>query len=258
MNSDKSSSTVRSFNREDNRASKISVKPFGSISSGEEISSYILKNKMGMRVTLINFGASVLKIEVPDRDGKSEDVILGYDDAAGYEQGGIFLGGIIGRFGNRLKNGRFSIDGTEYQTTLNDGNNSLHGGVIGFHKRVWNAELLNEAEEPSIKFSYLSPNGEQGFPGNLHAEVIYTVTGDNELVIAYKAVTDKPTVINMTSHCYFNLGADPEKTILNHELKINAAKFVPIDPEAIPTGILYNVEGTPMDFLSAVKIGKNI
>lgn len=258
MNENKTSDIEVEDNKGHSPVSKISEGPFGNTSAGDNINCYTLKNKNGMSVTFINFGATVVKIEVPDKTGKTADVILGYDDAAGYEAGSIFLGGIIGRFGNRLKNGRLTIDGNHYQSTLNDGNNSLHGGVAGFHKRVWLAELLKDREVPSIKFSYVSPDGEEGFPGKLNVEVIYSVTDDNELVINYKAVTDKPTVINMTSHCYFNLSGDTDKNILDHELTIHADKYTPIDAESIPTGVLQNVSGTPMDFRRPSKIGKNI
>lgn len=231
---------------------------FGNLTSGEKINAYTLQNKNGMSVTFTDYGASVVKIEVPDRNGRTEDVILGCGDAAGYEKGTVFLGGIIGRFANRLKDGRFSIDGREYQTTLNDGKNSLHGGTVGFNKKIWGTELIKKSSIPQIKFGYFSHDGEQGFPGNLQAEVTYSLSGNNELVIDYKAETDKPTVINMTSHCYFNLSGDTEETILDHELTINAEKFTPINSEAIPSGVLQEVALTPMDFRHHTKIGTRI
>lgn len=227
---------------------------FGTLQNGEKIYSYTLNNN-GMSATIINYGATVVKLKVPDRNGKTEDVILGYDSLSSYVKGSSYFGGIVGRFGNRIAKGKFTLDGKEYQLPINNGVNSLHGGTIGFNKRVWDAKELSG---PALQLTYVSPDGEEGYPGTLTLTVTYSLTNENGLKIDYKATTDKPTVLNPTNHCYFNLSGNPNNTILNDVLMINADKFTPVDSTLIPTGQLEDVANTPMDFRKPIEIGKRI
>ena len=228
---------------------------FGTLQNGENIYSYTLTNKNGMSATIINYGATVVKLKVPDKNGKIEDVILGYDSLSSYVKGASFFGGIVGRYGNRIAKGKFTLDGKEYQLPINNGVNSLHGGTIGFNKRVWEAK---EISGPALQLTYVSPDGEEGYPGTLILTVTYSLTDNNGLKIDYKATTDKPTILNPTNHCYFNLTGDPNNTILNHVLMINADKFTPVDSTLIPTGQLEDVANTPLDFTNSTEIGKRI
>ena len=230
---------------------------FGTLQNGEDIYSYTLTNNSGMSATIINYGATVVKLKVPDKNGKTEDVILGYDSLSGYVKGASYFGGIVGRYGNRIAKGRFTLDGKEYQLPLNNGPNSLHGGTIGFNKRVWKAEELN-GNNPALQLTYVSVDGEEGYPGTLTLIVTYSLTDKNGLKIDYKATTDKATILNPTNHCYFNLTGDPNNTILNHVLMINADKFTPVDSSLIPTGQLEDVANTPMDFRKPTEIGERI
>jgi aldose 1-epimerase len=236
---------------------KITEKEFGTLSSGEKIYSYTLVNSNGMSAEIINYGASVVKLKVPDRNGKIEDVILGYDNLNGYVEGNSFLGGIVGRYGNRINKGHFTLDGEDYQLTVNEGNNHLHGGVKGFHKVAWDAKVIG-SNSNSLQLTYVSRDKEEGYPGTVTIIVMYNLTDENALEIDYKATTDKPTVINPTSHCYFNLTGSPENTILDHLLMINADRFTPVNDESITTGELRNVENTPMDFRIPTAIGSHI
>ena len=230
---------------------------FGTLQNGENIYSYTLTNNNEMSVTIIDYGATVVKLKVPDKNGKIEDVILGYDSLSGYVNGQSYFGGIVGRFGNRIAKGKFTIDGKEYQLTINNGVNSLHGGTIGFNKRVWEAKEI-DGENPALQLTYVSPDGEEGYPGTLTLTVTYSLTNKNGLKINYKATTDKATILNPTNHCYFNLSGNPNNTILNDILMINADKFTPVDSTLIPTGQLEDVANTPMDFRTPTEIGKRI
>ena len=230
---------------------------FGTLQNGDEIYSYVLTNKNNMSAEIINYGATVVKLSAPDRNGKIEDIILGYDSLSSYVNGSSFFGGIVGRYGNRIAKGRFTLDGKEYQLPINNPPNSLHGGTIGFNKRVWKAKELS-GDIPAVEFTYLSPDGEEGYPGDLTISVTYSLTDENGLKIDYKATTDKPTILNPTNHCYFNLTGNPNNTILNHVLMINADKFTPVDSTLIPTGQLEDVANTPMDFRKPKTIGKDI
>ncbi len=242
-----------SCNKQDHNMVKKEL--FGTLQNGENIYSYTLTNNNGMSATIINYGATVVKLKVPDKDGKIEDVILGYDSLSSYVKGASFFGGIVGRFGNRIAKGKFTLDGKEYQLTINNGENSLHGGTIGFNKRVWEVKELNG---PSLQLTYVSPDGEEGYPGKLTLTVTYSLTDKNGLKIDYKAITDKPTILNPTNHCYFNLSGSPENTILDEMLMINADKFTPVDSTLIPTGQLEDVTNTPMDFRTPTEIGDRI
>lgn len=236
----------------------IEKKLFGNLSDGREVYIYTLNNSAGSHVSIINYGAIVTSLFVKDNSGKLKDVVLGYDTIEGYENDKSFLGTIVGRYGNRIGEGKFSLDGNEYQLTINDGKNHLHGGSKGFYKALWNAESFESKEGPALKLSYISPDGDEGYPGTVTMHVTYTLTNDNELKIEYSGTTDKPTILNPTHHSYFNLSGDFTRTILDEELMINADKFTPVDETLITTGELTSVDGTPMDFRSFKRIGEDI
>ena len=231
---------------------------FGEV-DGQKVIQYTLTNPNGMSVKILNYGGTVTDIMVPDRNGKFGDVVLGYDSLSGYLQNGNpYFGCLVGRYGNRIANAKFTLDGKEYVLAPNNNGNTLHGGVKGFDKRVWTASDINTDSVSSIKFTYDSKDMEEGYPGNLHTEVVYTLTKNNELKLEYKATTDKATPVNLTNHCYFNLSAGADSTILDHELMIRARQFTPVNDKLIPTGKIDSVSGTAMDFTSAKKIGKDI
>jgi len=236
----------------------IEKKLFGKLSNGAEVFEYTLTNSNGMKARIINYGAIVVSLEVPDKNGKMSDVILGYDNLEGYVGDATFQGSIVGRYGNRIGKGKFTLDGKEYQLSLNDGVNHLHGGVTGFNKVLWSAEPIESSEEPALKLTYIAKDGEEGYPGNVTLEVTYTITKDNSLKIDYNGTTDKTTILNPTHHSYFNLTGDPSKTILDHELMINADKTTEVGAGLIPTGKLSDVVNTPMDFKIFTKIGLRI
>jgi aldose 1-epimerase len=233
-------------------------KLFGKLQDGTQIFLYSLKNDLGTQISIINYGAIVTNIFVPDKNGRFDDVVLGYDSIEGYVNDKVFLGAIVGRYGNRIANGKFILDGNEYQLARNNGENHLHGGPKGFFKVLWDAEpLISDAGE-SLKLTYVSPDGEEGYPGTVELTVTYTLTKANELEIDYEGKTDKPTILNPTNHSYFNLSGDFTKTILDHELQINADRFTPVDQNQITTGELKNVEGTPFDFRKSTPVGLRI
>lgn len=231
---------------------------FGQLPDGSPVDLYRLSNSKGVEAHITNFGGIVVSLKVPDRSGKLEDVVLGYDSLEGYLEESPFFGATIGRFGNRIAKGKFELAGKTYTLARNNGPNHLHGGQKGFHKVLWKAEALKAADSVGLKLYYLSPDGEEGYPGNLRVEVLYTLDNDNAFHIAYKAVTDKATVVNLTHHSYFNLSGNVKKDILDHRLKIEAEQFVPIDETQIPSGELRPVEGTPFDFSEARAIGARI
>jgi aldose 1-epimerase len=233
-------------------------KVFGTAADGKTADLYTLKNKNGMVVTITNFGATVVSIVVPDKSGKTADVALGYDNLAGYELNKNYLGVLVGRYGNRIAHGKFSIDGTEYTLAKNNGDNSLHGGIKGFNKALWDAKNLSKDGESAVEMKYVSKDGEEGYPGNLSVTVTYALTNKNELKIDYTATTDKKTVVNLTNHTYFNLSGQGNGDILKEELMINADKFTPVDSGLIPTGELQSVSGTPFDFRKPTAIGARI
>ena len=231
---------------------------FGKLVSGEEVYAYTLSNNSGMEAKIINYGAIVVSLTVPDRSGKLEDVVFGFDNLKGYVDDNSFIGTIVGRYGNRINNAKITIDGTEYQLTTNEGDNQLHGGPKGFFKVLWNTEPIVNDSVQALKLSYHSPDGEEGYPGNLEIEVTYTLTNNNELRIDYSAVTDKPTVLNPTQHSYFNLSGKLEETILEDVLLLDADYITPVNKSLIPTGELMKVENTPFDFRTPKKIGERI
>jgi aldose 1-epimerase len=238
--------------------SDVDKQPFGKTADGVSVDLYTLTNEQGAKVKIITYGARVVSIEVRDREGKLGDVALGYDDIAGYEKDSSYLGPIVGRYGNRIAKGRFTLDGVTYNLATNNNGNHLHGGLRGFDKVVWTGKGSVVAGAARLKLNYLSKDQEEGYPGNLSVTVIYTWTNRNELKIEYSAQSDKPTVLNLTNHAYFNLAGAGVGDILNHEMRINALRFTPTDATSIPTGELRSVKGTPLDFTTATAIGKRI
>ena len=222
--------------------------PFGQTADGKQVDLYTLTNAGGMEVKITTYGAAVVSLVVPDRNGQPADVVLGYDSLEDYITGGSYFGCVVGRYANRIAGARFTLNGTEYRLAANEGDNHLHGGLRGFDKTVWQAREFEDNTETGLRFSYLSPDGEEGYPGNLACTVSYTLGAANALRIDYLAVTDLPTIVNLTNHAYFNLAGAGSGEILNHELMINADRFTPIDSRLIPTGELKRVAGTPFDF----------
>ncbi len=231
---------------------------FGRLPDGREVSQYTLTSRSGIAAQIITYGATITSLRVPDRNGKIDDVVLGYDSLQGYIDGASYFGAIVGRYGNRIGKGRFQLDGKQYQLTINDGENHLHGGKQGFNKVLWDAKVLNDSGEPSLQLQYVSRDGEEGYPGTVTLKVTYTLTGKNELRIDYEGTTDQPTILNPTQHSYFNLTGSFTNTILNHQLMIEADSFTPVDKGLIPTGEIVSVANTPMDFRSPVAIGAHI
>ncbi len=236
----------------------ITKKTYGKTADGTEVSIFTLKNSKGSSAEITNYGGIIGSLFVPDRDGKLEDVVLGFDSLEEYFTNGPFFGAVIGRNSNRTEKARFELNGIEYRLNKNDGNNHLHGGIIGFHKVVWDAEIIKSEVGESLQLSYLSKDGEEGYPGNLQVKVTYTFTDDNALEIDYYAVSDKDTVVNLTNHSYFNLSGHNSGSISGHKIMINSDKFTPIDEEFLTTGEIRNVEGTPMDFTKLTAVGERI
>jgi aldose 1-epimerase len=231
---------------------------FGKLADGREVFKYSLKNESGMRVEIITYGAIVTNLYVKDRNGVLADVVLGYDSLQGYVNDKSYFGAIVGRYGNRIAGGKFSLDGKEYQLALNDGENHLHGGINGFNKVLWTAEPMEEERGASLKLTYISPDGEEGYPGTVMITVKYTLTKENALEIRYEGKTDKPTILNPTHHSYFNLTGSPTKTILDHRLMISADSTTPVRSGLITTGNFASVANTPMDFRALTTIGAHI
>ena len=224
----------------------------------QDVLEITLRNATGMFVSILNYGATVSKILAPDKNRDLGDVVLGFDTFEGYTQkGNPYIGSLVGRYANRIANSRFSIDGQTYQLASNNNGNALHGGLQGFDKVFWTIAAGQDSAQ-SLKLTYQSPDGEEGYPGNLNAEVVYTLNDGNEFKIEYTATTDKPTPVNLTNHSYFNLSAGKSATILDHELTLNADRYTVVSELLIPTGELRNVKETPFDFLSPKPIGKHI
>jgi aldose 1-epimerase len=231
---------------------------FGKLSDGSEVYLFKLKNQKGAELQIINYGAIVVSLQVPDRNGKMGDVILGYDSLNGYVNDKTFQGSIVGRYGNRIDKGKFKIGDKSYQLDINDGENHLHGGKNAFYKALWKAEPIESKTDPALKLTLFSKDGENGYPGNVTVTVTYTLTKDNELKIDYEGTTDQATILNPTHHSYFNLTGDPNNTILNHELMIDADNITPVNSTLIPTGKFEKVDNTPFDFRKPTKIGLRI
>jgi aldose 1-epimerase len=228
---------------------------FGTLPDGQTADHYTLRNKNGMEVKITNYGGLITHWMTPDKNGAFDDVVLGYDTLGGYLKSSPFFGALVGRYGNRIANAKFTLDGKTYTLAANNGPNSLHGGLKGFDKVLWKTEVLDN--ENAIKLTYVSKDGEEGFPGALSSEVIYRLTDDNALEIEYTATTDKPTVVNLTNHSYFNLSGG-KSDILGHEVSINADNFIPVDKTLIPVGEIRSVKGTPFDFTNSTAIGARI
>jgi aldose 1-epimerase len=239
--------------------SKMEKKPFGYLSDGQAIELYSLSNGRGMQVAITNYGATVVSLRVPGRQGKIDDVALGYDSVAGYVAGKAYFGATVGRYGNRIAHAKFVLDGTTYRLAKNDGENTLHGGAIGFNKRIWQAREVPSPLGQALELSYVSKDGEEGYPGTLRASVTFTLPQDRDtLVIEYRATTDKDTVVNLTNHTYFNLGGEGNGDILKHQIELDASHFTPVDETLIPTGEVRATKGTPFDFTKPAEIGARI
>ncbi len=230
--------------------------PFGSLPDGTAVEIYTLTNDKGLKARIMTYGATLVSLEVPDRNGNPGDISLGYDSLDGYLKVNPYFGSTVGRVCNRIGKARFTLSGVEYKLGANDGLNSLHGGIKGFDKVLWTAEPVKETGAAGVRFSYLSPDGEEGYPGNLRASVTYLLTNDNELKLSYEAETDSPTPVNLTNHSYYNLAGHGE--ILGHELKLYADKFTPTDATLIPTGEIRDVKGLPEDFTTMTPMGARI
>ncbi len=231
---------------------------FGKLQNGTEIFMFAIKNSRGAEVKIISYGAAVHSIKVPDMNGLFEDVTCGFDTLEEYESNRQFFGAIVGRYGNRIAKGKFKVDGTEYQLATNNGENHLHGGNAGFDRVPWDFEILDDSNQPAVRFHYLSPDGDENYPGNIDVWVTYQFSEQDELQIEYELKTDKSTIANVTNHTFFNLSGKPEKKILDHELMINADHFTPVDEGLIPTGEISPVAGTVFDFTEPHNIGERI
>ena len=255
-------------NKQDKSNENMSVAPkekltitksnYGNTPNGTRIEEYNLINAHGMELDVITFGGRITSLKVPNKKGDFKNVVLGFDNLEDYLKDNPFFGALIGRYGNRIAKGKFSLNNKEYSLATNDGPNHLHGGVNGFDRVVWIAQPIEGEDRSTLKLTYLSKDGEEGYPGNLSVTVLYALTNDNTVEVTYEATTDKATVINLTQHAYFNLTGDFNKDILGHEIEINADAYLPVDATLIPTGEINNVEGTPFDFRSPKNIGKDI
>ncbi|MGA2039816.1 MAG: aldose epimerase family protein [Bryobacteraceae bacterium] len=231
---------------------------YGKMPDGTPVDLYVLTNANGMEAHVTAYGGTLVSLTAPDRHGSFADVVLGMDTLDGCRTQTAYFGALIGRYGNRIAGGQFTLEGKTYHLPINDGPNTLHGGPLGFGKQLWQVREVASEEGPAVEFGYVSKDGEEGFPGTLTAKVVYTLTNKNELKIDYTATTDKPTVVNLTNHAYFNLKGAGEGDILDHEVTIDASRFTPVDSVLIPTGELRAVKGTPFDFTKAIAIGARI
>lgn len=240
------------------REPTLSRAPFGTLPDGRPVQLFTLTNAHGVEVRFIDYGGIILSVRTPDRTGQLDDITLGYDSLAGYLRSTPYFGALIGRYGNRIAKGRFTVDGTTYTLATNDGPNHLHGGVRGFDKVLWHAEPFRDARGVGAVLTYVSRDGEEGYPGNLAVRVTYTLTNDDALVFEYHATTDRATPVNLTQHTYWNLAGPGRTTILDHQLTLSASHFTPIDSTLIPTGEIRDVAGTPFDFRAPTTIGARI
>ncbi len=232
--------------------------PFGTTARGAAISVYTLRNARGTELRVLDYGGIIVSLKIADRNGRLDDVVLGYDSLPDYERGSSYFGAIIGRYGNRIAKGRFTLDGRTYVLARNNGPNHLHGGRNGFDRAVWGAAPFERPDSVGLVFRYTSPDGEEGYPGTLQATVTYTLTNRNELIVDYHASADKATPVNLTQHSYFNLAGDGTRDILDHVVTLNADRFTPVDSTLIPTGEIKSVQGTPFDFRAPTPIGARI
>ena len=246
------------LNKKSPKIATVSKSTFGKTASGEEIDLYTCVNINGLVLKMMTFGAIVVSLEIPDRDGKLSNVNLGFESLDSYLAGHPYFGATIGRFCNRISKGKFSLNGVKYTLATNDGSNHLHGGEKGFDKVVWDARSFVDKSGAGIEFNYRSPNGEEGYPGNLDVSVVYTLTNKNELMVEFSAISDMPTPVNLTNHNYWNLGGVRSGNILGHELTIVANQYLEVNNNLIPTGKLLDVKGTPFDFTIAKTVGERI
>jgi aldose 1-epimerase len=238
------------------KTAQINKAAFGISEDGATVDQYTLINQSGMEVKILTYGGIITNLFIPDVTGKKTDVVLGFDELKLYESSSPYFGALIGRYGNRIAGGKFNLEGEEYTLVQNNGTNHLHGGTKGFDKVIWEASAHIENEEAFLELTYLSKDQEEGYPGNLAVEVTYVLTRNNSLEVRYKAQTDKTTVLNLTQHTYFNLSGDED--ILNHELKLNASSYLPVDETLIPLGTLAEIANTPFDFTTLKRIGSDI
>ena len=231
---------------------------YGSLPDGRTADLYTLTNAHGLQARLTNYGAILVSLKVPDRDGNLADVTLGYDSLEGWLSNTSYFGSTVGRYGNRIAKGKFTLDGNTYTLAINNDPNHLHGGKKGFDKVLWDAKPIKRADAAGVRFTYTSPDGEEGYPGNLRAAVTYLLTDNDELRVEFQAATDKPTIVNLVHHSYWNLTGDPNNTILDHELMLAADHFLPVDEGLIPTGELRPVKETPFDFTRPTRIGARV
>ncbi len=234
----------------------ITRSPFGKMPGGEAVEIYTLTNAHGVKARITTYGATLTQVYVPDKSGKMGNVVCGFDNLEAYTKATAYFGATVGRVANRVAKGRFKVDGKAYKLAVNNGPNSLHGGLKGFDKRVWKATPMTSGEGSAVKFTYTSKDGEEGYPGNLSVAVVYTLTNNNGIKIDYTATTDKATPVNLTNHSYFNLAGSGD--VSDHELMLNAASYTPSDETLIPTGAIKPVKGTPLDFTTMHKIGDHI
>jgi aldose 1-epimerase len=240
------------------RHASVASRPFGKTAEGADVTQYVLTNNQGSSCSVIDFGAIVTNLLVPDKNGTLGDIVLGFDTPQGYQNAGPFMGCIAGRYANRIANGMFTLDGHTYALTMNQGTNTLHGGFKGLAKRMWKADTGMTPDGPTVRLTILDPDGAEGWPGNLTVTVLYTLTNTNWLKVQYFATTDKATPINLTHHSYFNLGGEGKNDVLGYVAKLNAAHYLPVDDNLIPTGDVAAVAGTPFDFTRAKLIGHDI
>ena len=238
--------------------SSITKTEFGNLENGEQVHLFTLTNSNGVQVKISNYGGIITAITIPDREGEFNNVVLGFDNLEDYKKFHPYFGAIVGRYANRIADGKFTLNGETYSLAKNNGENALHGGLVGFDKQLWMAEEFENEIGRGIELEYMSVDGAEGYPGNLECKVIYTLTDDNELKIDYLATTDQPTVINLTNHSYFNLKDGGQSKIFDHELTLKSDRITPTDDESIPTGEYMDVEGTPFDFRKAKRIGDSI
>jgi len=237
---------------------KIEKKKFGTTEDNVTVYQFVLSNKNGMEISVINYGGIITSLKAKDRNGKYQDIVLGFNSLPPYEDENPYFGALIGRYGNRIANGTFKLDGQPYKLDINNPPNHLHGGLKGFHKVVWNPKEIINDSNVSLELTYLSKHMEEGYPGNLDVKVTYTLNNKDELSVLYEAETDRKTIINLTQHSYFNLSGDFSEDVLDHQIKINADAFLPVDETLIPTGEIRSVLGSPFDFRKSKLIGQDI
>ena len=255
----KGTQTPQETKTREQRVMSIGTKPFGKTPDGQEVDLYTLTNTNGLKARITNYGAILVSLDVPDKNAKLADITLGFDTLDGYIKGHPYFGAIVGRYANRIGAAKFNLNGLEYKLAANNGPNHLHGGIKGFDKVVWKAEdVTAESNQAFVKLSYLSKDGEEGYPGNLTCTVTYTLTKDDQLKISYEARTDKTTILNLTNHTYWNLAGQGNGDILGHELMLSADKYTPVDEGLIPTGEIKSVKDSPMDFTKPMIIGSRI